>query len=107
VRDIGGDPRELRKKLAVCLPRDFFDAAGGVDTWLSESVDICRAGLASLFQRTAGEAAFLDRLLDAGEIDPTGLEVADTVKARIAVMPMLSWKAQHVRRLVRQAKTSG
>ena len=29
--DIGGDPRELRQKLAICLPRDHFEAAGGVD----------------------------------------------------------------------------
>ena len=95
--DIGGDPRELRQKLAVCLPRDFFEAAGGVDRWIADSVALCRAGLASLFERTAGEAAFLDRLLDAGEIDPAGLAVPDDVKARIAAMPMLVWKAQNVR----------
>jgi len=95
--DIGGDPRELRQKLAICLPRDFFDDAGGVDRWIADSVALCRAGLAPLFERSAGEAAFLDRLLDAGEIDPTGLAVPDDVKARIAAMPMLAWKAQNVR----------
>ncbi len=95
--DIGGDPRELRQKLAVCLPRDFFEAAGGVDRWIVDSVALCRAGLAPLFERTAGEAAFLDRLLDVGEIDPAGLAVPDDVKARIAAMPMLVWKAQNVR----------
>jgi predicted nucleotidyltransferase component of viral defense system len=95
--DIGGDPRELRQKLAICLPRDFFDAAGGVDRWIADSVALCRAGLAPIFERSAGEAAFLDRLLDAGEIDPTGLAVPDDVKARIAAMPMLAWKAQNVR----------
>jgi len=95
--DIGGDPRELRAKLAICLPRNFFAAAGGVDAWIADTVAVCRAGLASLFERSAGEAAFLDRLLDAGEIDPSGLAVADDVKARIANMPMLVWKAQNVR----------
>ena len=94
--DIGGDPRELRQKLAVCLPRDFFEAVGGVDRWIADSVALCRAGLAPLFERTAGEAAFLDRLLDLGEIDPAGLAVRDDVKARIAAMPMLVWKAQNV-----------
>lgn len=95
--DIGGDPRELRAKLAICLPRDFFEAAGGVDAWIADTVAVCRAGLASLFERSAGETAFLDRLLDAGEIDPSGLTVAADVKARIATMPMLVWKAQNVR----------
>lgn len=95
--DIGGDPRELKQKLAVCLPREYFDAAGGVDSWIIDSIALCRAGLAPLFERTAGEAAFLDRLLDVGEIDPAGLAVPDDVKARIAAMPMLVWKAQNVR----------
>jgi predicted nucleotidyltransferase component of viral defense system len=95
--DIGGDPRDLRQKLAICLPRDFFEAAGGVDGWIADSVALCRTGLAQLFERTAGEAAFLDRLLDAGEIDPTGLAIPDEVKARIVTMPMLVWKAQNVR----------
>ena len=95
--DIGGDPRELRQKLAICLPQDFFEAAVGVDRWIADSVAICRAGLAPLFERTVGEAAFLDRLLDAGEVDPSGLAASDAVKARVAAMPMLAWKAQNVR----------
>ena len=95
--DIGGDPRDLRQKLAICLPQDFFEAAGGVDRWIADSVAICRAGLAPLFERTVGEAAFLDRLLDAGEVDPSGLAASDAVKARVAAMPMLAWKAQNVR----------
>jgi predicted nucleotidyltransferase component of viral defense system len=95
--DIGGDPRELRQKLAICLPQDFFEAAGGVDRWIADSVAICRAGLAPLFERPVGETVFLDRLLDAGEVDPSGLAASDAVKARVAVMPMLAWKAQNVR----------
>ena len=97
LNDIGGDPRELRQKLAICLPRDHFEAAGGVDRWIAESVALCREGLAPLFERTAGEIAFLDRLLDHGEIDTSGLDAPEAVKARIARMPMLAWKAQHVR----------
>lgn len=95
--DIGGDARDLRQKLAICLPQDFFEAAGGVDRWIADSVAICRAGLAPLFERTVGEAAFLDRLLDAGEVDPSGLGASDAVKAHVAAMPMLAWKAQNVR----------
>ena len=97
LEDIGGDPRELRQKLAICLPRDHFEAAGGVEAWIAESVALCRHGLAPLFERTAGETAFLDRLLDRGEIDASGLDAPEAVQARIARMPMLAWKAQHVR----------
>jgi predicted nucleotidyltransferase component of viral defense system len=97
LEDIGGDPRELRQKLTICLPRDHFEADGGVEAWIARSVALCREGLAPLFERTAGEAAFLDQLLDHGEIDVSGLDAPDAVKARIARMPMLTWKAQHVR----------
>lgn len=95
--DIGGDPRELRQKLAICLPRDRFAGEGGVEAWIAESIALCRARLAPLFDLTAGEAAFLDGVLDRGEIDPAGLSVSGDIQARIAAMPMLAWKAQNVR----------
>jgi predicted nucleotidyltransferase component of viral defense system len=95
--DIGGDPRELRQKLAICLPQDHFEAAGGVDAWIAESIALCRDGLSQLFERSSGESAFLDQLLDAGEINVSGIEAPAEVRARIANMPMLAWKAQNVR----------
>jgi hypothetical protein len=95
--DIGGDPRELRQKLAICLPRDRFAAEGGVEAWIAESVALCRERFAPLFELMPGEAAFLDGILDHGVIDPSGLEVSKEVSARIATMPMLAWKCQNVR----------
>jgi hypothetical protein len=50
-----------------------------------------------LFALSAGEAAFLDGVLDRGEIDPSGLGGAPEIQARIAAMPMLAWKCQNVR----------
>jgi len=29
-----GDTRELRQKLSICLPAEYFEAAGGADRWL-------------------------------------------------------------------------
>jgi hypothetical protein len=97
VDDIGGDPRELRQKLAICLPQNRVAAPGGPEAWIAQTVAECRAGLASLFELSAGEAAFLDGVLDRGDIDPSGLAVASEIQARIAAMPMLAWKAQNVR----------
>ncbi|HZZ33437.1 MAG TPA: nucleotidyl transferase AbiEii/AbiGii toxin family protein [Phenylobacterium sp.] len=94
--DIGGDPKELRDKLAICLPQGAFTDAGGSQAWIEDSVAACRQGLAGLFDRTPGEQRFLDALLDRGEIDPSGLDAPEEVRARIARMPMLAWKAQHV-----------
>ena len=97
VDDIGGDPRELRQKLAICLPQNRFVAAGGPEAWIAQTVAECRARLAPLFELNSGEAAFLDNILDRGEIDPGGLDVAPDIQARIATMPMLAWKCQNVR----------
>ncbi|MDP2956003.1 MAG: nucleotidyl transferase AbiEii/AbiGii toxin family protein [Longimicrobiales bacterium] len=46
---------------------------------------------------SAGERAFLDRLLDDGEIDAAALHDDLHVRERILRQPMLAWKAQHVR----------
>lgn len=96
INDIGGDPRELRQKLAICLPRERFAGEGGVEPWIEESVALCRERLAPLFELTAGETAFLDGVLDHGVIDPSGLAVSREIEARIAAMPMLAWKCQNV-----------
>jgi len=61
-----------------------FEAAGGVAAWIDESVALCREGLAPLFERTAGDAAFLDQRLDHGEIDPSSRDAPE------------GWKAQNV-----------
>ena len=39
---INGDPRELRQKLAICLPRDRFGAREEADAWIDETVALCR-----------------------------------------------------------------
>ncbi len=97
IDDIGGDPKELRQKLAICLPQNAFDAAGGVEAWMAQSVAACRARLAPLFALSPEEAAFLDGVLDRGEIDTSGLAVCPDIQTRIAEMPMLQWKAQNAR----------
>lgn len=97
VEAIGGDPRELRQKLAICLPQNRFVAAGGPEAWIAQTVAECRARLAPLFELNAAETAFLDGILDRGEIDRGGLDVAPEVQVRIAAMPMLAWKCQNVR----------
>lgn len=96
VDDIGGDPRELREKLAICVPQGTFKDVGGMRTWIEESVELCRTALGGLLEWSDGESRFLDALIDRGEIDPSGLDAPAQVIERIARMPMLAWKAQNV-----------
>ena len=96
VKDIGGDLKDLREKLAICLPRGTFKDAGGMRAWIEETVVICRERLGVLFDWSRGERRFLDALIDHGEIDASGIDAPPEVIARIARMPMLAWKAQNV-----------
>ena len=94
---IKGDPREFRQMLAICLPRDRLAARGEVNAWIDETVALCRKRFAFLFDLTVNERAFLDGVLDHGEIDAGLLDVAPEIRVRIEDMPMLAWKTRHVR----------
>ena len=94
---IEGDPREFRQKLAICLPRDRLTARGEVDARIEETVALCRERFAFLFDLTVNERAFLDGVLDRGEIDADLLDIAPEIGVRIEAMPMLAWKTRHVR----------
>ncbi|HEY0120356.1 MAG TPA: nucleotidyl transferase AbiEii/AbiGii toxin family protein [Rhizobium sp.] len=95
---VKGDPREFRQKLSICLPRDRFAGKGDVDTWISETVALCRERFAFLFDLTDGEREFLDGVLERGQVNADLLDVAPEIRARIRDMPMLAWKCQHVRK---------
>jgi predicted nucleotidyltransferase component of viral defense system len=95
---IGTDPREVRQKLLMCLPRTAFADEAALSAWVAETIGICRVGAAPLLAYTRDEQAFLDGVLDRGEIDAGLLDVEPEIQARIAAMPMLNWKASHVRR---------
>ena len=98
VAAIKGDSREFRHKLAICLPRDRLPAREDIDAWIEETVLLCRDRFAFLFDLTANERAFLDGVLDHGEIDAGLLAIAPEIRVRIENMPMLAWKTRHVRR---------
>lgn len=58
----------------------------------------CREGLSAVLPFTDSERAFLDLLLDRGEIDPTLLTADTSLQYRIRSQPLLEWKALNVRR---------
>ncbi|MHB1303426.1 MAG: nucleotidyl transferase AbiEii/AbiGii toxin family protein [Acidiphilium sp.] len=84
-------------KLTMCLHDRYFDAFGGPVAWIENVTAECRAKLAPLFQLTAGERAFLDGVLERGEIDASSLDVPKNVRASIEASPALRWKAQNVK----------
>lgn len=95
---IDADPKELRDKLLMCLPRTYFDAHGSIDAWIAETVALCRSRLEPILTLDRNERAFLDGVIERGSIDATLLDVEAAVQERIGRMPMLQWKAEHVRK---------
>ena len=94
----------------MCLHDRYFDAFGGPAGWIESVTAECREKLAPLFELTAGERAFLDAVLDRGEIDASSLGVPEPVRGRlgrgcapiealgaIEASPALRWKAQNVK----------
>ena len=57
----------------------------------------CRKALSTLLPFNAAEQAFLDRLLDYGEINGALLTPDAALQQRIDAQPWLEWKAQNVR----------
>jgi len=56
-----------------------------------------RTGLARLLPLRPHETAFIEALWERGEIFPQALVTDPATQERISAMPMLRWKAQHVR----------
>ncbi len=57
------------------------------------------------FQRN--ERAFLDGVLDRGEVSAGLLDIAPEIRARVKAMPMLAWKTRHVRENTRKGGPTG
>lgn len=94
---IACDVGDITGKLTMCLHDRYFEAFGGPAGWIESVTAECREKLAPLFQLTAGERAFLDAVLDRGEIDVSSLDIAESVRAAIEASPALRWKTQNVK----------
>jgi Nucleotidyl transferase AbiEii toxin, Type IV TA system len=94
---IGCEVADITGKLTMCLHDRYFDAFGGPAGWVESVTAECRQKLAPLFQLTTGELAFLDAVLERGEIDASSLDVPAPVRAAIEASPALRWKAQNVK----------
>lgn len=97
IEDVAFDPEELSSQLVPALrggSMQDVDAAAYGDNL----VHSCRQALSELLPFNDGERAFLDLLLDAGEIRANLLTSDAALQERIQVHPLLKWKAQNVRR---------
>jgi len=98
IKDVAFDPDELARLLIPTLNRRFMEKQGPSAEYGKRLVKECREGLSVVLPFTDSERAFLDLLLDRGEIDPTLLTADTFLQHRIRSQPLLEWKALNVRR---------
>jgi len=97
IEDVAFDPRELAAQLLPALRERPAPGTGEAEEYGRKLVDDCRGALSAVLPPRDNEAAFLDLLLDRGEIDGSILTGDRALADRIRAQPLLQWKARHVR----------
>lgn len=98
VNDVDFDSIDLTRQLIPTLRVNSPELMVGSTTYGNELAMECRKALSVVLPFTDSEKAFLDLLLDQGEIDPTLLTNDPFLQQRILLQPLLKWKAINVRR---------
>ena len=97
IGDVAFDQAELSRQLLPALRTGAVPGAEA-DSFGEAMVEECREALSALLPFNEAESAFLDLLLDRGEIDASVLTGDAELQERIQGQPMLEWKALNVRR---------
>lgn len=97
IDDVGVDASELEDQLAPLLSESSLGRITDRNAWAEKIIAECCTALSVVLPMDASQLKFLDRLLDAGEIDPSLLTDDADVRGRIVQHPALLWKALNVR----------
>lgn len=98
VAEVGFDVAELVGQLVPSLQMGAIQGPEEATTYGEMLVEECRQGLSAVLPFKEAERAFLDLLLEKGEIDATILTCDKSLQERIQAQPLLEWKALNVRR---------
>lgn len=98
VNDVHFEERELRNQLIPLLRRDSVPTGSQAVSWGNRLAGECRQGFDTVLPFSESELAFLDLLLDSGEINPSLLTSDSNLADRIKYHPLLEWKALNVRK---------
>ena len=97
IADVGMDPAELANQLLPVLRRGALKGSAEAAEYGRMLIEGCRRLLSVVLPLTDGESAFLDLLLDGGQIDASPLTSDESLRERIRGQPLLRWKAMNVR----------
>lgn len=95
--DVALDAKEVENQLIPVIRKDYLADAGKQRKWAERMLEECRRGLKKVLPLAREEKAFLDRLLDEGDIEPFLLTSDSAMIECIRSHPLLQWKALNVR----------
>lgn len=97
LEDVDYDGAELARQLRPLLRIQPSEEQTSPAEYGEQLVHECKKALSAVLPFKDNERAFLDRLLDDGEIDATLLTSDPSLQGRIQAQPLLEWKAVNVR----------
>lgn len=97
IDDVDFDPVELGRQLMPMLRGGISETDLSPEEFGKRLASRCTELLGRVLPFTENEREFLDRLLDAGEIDAALLTDDSDLQSRIMNQPLLAWKALNVR----------
>ena len=98
VEDIQAEAPKLKRELVPLLRADIRPKDAGIDLWTQALVRETRELMASLLPLSHHEREFIERLNDAGDIEPELLTGDPAMQAIIRAQPGLKWKAFNVKK---------
>jgi len=98
IEDVNLDSSELTRQLIPTLRVKASKEHESVEEYGTRLVKECRQALSVVLPFSEKEKAFLDLLLDHGEVDSTMLTDDADLQQRIQRQPLLEWKAVNVRK---------
>jgi hypothetical protein len=98
IEDIDRAATEFESYLVPLLRKGTFDVGQDSSLWASTLTSECKAAMEQILPLRENELMFLQRILDAGEIEPQHLTEDSELAERVCRHPDLLWKAMHVKK---------
>ena len=98
IEDIERAATEFESYLLPLLRKGTLEVSQDSGLWASTLTSECKAALEQVLPLRENELMFLQRLLDAGEIEPEHITEDTELAERVCRHPDLLWKAMHVKK---------
>jgi predicted nucleotidyltransferase component of viral defense system len=96
-KDITVDPKDIENRLVPMLSETAVPTTKDLHPWISNLSEKAHRFLEKVLPLSGPELAFLERLLESGEIEPDLLTKDAALAGKIQTAPGILWKAKNVK----------